>query len=282
MVWFLLIVCAASAAAEETLVTPDVVPQGSALQIRSDGSISSARLNGRTIPLFSQTDGGRLGLMPVEARTRPGLYKLDLLGDDGAVVASRSVTVSDAKFPTQNVRLSGAVSRLKPSPGEMETVRALRNTASDKRHWDEPFVRPVPGCQTSPFGVMRLHNGKPTGSYHGGVDQRGAKGTPVRATASGIVKISRMFNIHGGTIGIDHGQAVTSHYLHLSRLAAKEGDVVNKGDVIGYVGSTGRSTAPHLHWGLTVNTVSVNPAQWVELKPCPKPAPRKPKARRKR
>jgi len=86
------------------------------------------------------------------------------------------------------------------------------------------------------------------------------------------VKIVRAWNIHGGTVAIDHGQGLQSIYLHMSKFATAEGAVVKKGDVIGYVGSTGRSTAPHLHWSLYANGVPVNPRQWVPLTAC---APRK-------
>jgi lysostaphin len=132
---------------------------------------------------------------------------------------------------------------------------------------------------TSPFGVLRLHNGKPTGNFHGGVDQRGAAGQSVKAPAAGIVKLVRMFNIHGGTVGIDHGQGLITLYLHLSRFAVKEGQQVQKGDLVAYVGSTGRSNAPHLHWGIYANNVPVNPLQWLKLPPCA-PASRSSKTRR--
>jgi murein DD-endopeptidase MepM/ murein hydrolase activator NlpD len=235
-------------------------------------------MNGQTIRLFPQSDGTRLGLMPVSVRVAPGSYKVEFLDDGGAVLSSAPVRVRDARFPKQNITLSRRTQALKPSPGEMETVAALRKTVSDARHWDEPFAKPVPGCLTSPFGVQRLYNGKPSGSYHSGIDQRGAEGTPILATAGGTVKIARLFNIHGGTVGIDHGQGVTSAYLHMSKLAVTEGAAVSKGDVIGYVGTTGRSTAPHLHWGISVNGVHVNPLGWVEVAPCA--GPKQPRKRR--
>ena len=118
----------------------------------------------------------------------------------------------------------------------METVAALRKAVTDTRYWSEPFERPLPGCMTSPFGVRRLHNGKRTGGYHGGIDQRGSAGTPIRAIADGVVAIVRPYNIHGNVVGIDHGQGVASLYLHMSKFATKEGAKVSKGDVIGYVG----------------------------------------------
>ena len=124
---------------------------------------------------------------------------------------------------------------------------------------------PVPGCLTSPFGVQRLFNGKPTGDFHAGLDQRGAQGTPIHAIAGGVVKIVREFNLRGGTVAIDHGQDVESIYMHMSKTAATEGQQVAAGDVIGYIGATGRANGPHLHWTLYVNGVPVNPAQWVKV-----------------
>ena len=80
------------------------------------------------------------------------------------------------------------------------------------------------------------------------------------------MKIVQAWN--GRTVGIDHGQGLESIYLHMSKFAVAEGVTVRKGEVIGYVGSTGRSTAPHLHWTLYVHGVPVNPADWVRVSPC--------------
>jgi murein DD-endopeptidase MepM/ murein hydrolase activator NlpD len=223
---------------------------------------------GRIVPLYPQAEGGRLGLMPVAADARPGSYALEFLAEGGAVLRASAITVRDARFRTQNVVLEKAILDLQPAPGEMETVAAFRKAVSETRRWVEPLVAPVPGCMVSPYGVRRLHNGKPTGEYHRGVDQRSPAGQPVRAVAAGEVKIVRKFNLHGGTVAIDHGQGLESIYLHLSRFATTEGALVKKGDVIGYAGSTGRSTAPHLHWSLYVHGVPVNPGQWVPLRSC--------------
>jgi len=121
---------------------------------------------------------------------------------------------------------------------------------------------------TSPFGVKRLHNGKPTGEYHGGVDQRTPEGEPIRAVTAGTITFARQFNVLGNAVGIDHGQGLESMYLHMSRLVVAAGAAVQRGDILGYAGSTGRSTGPHLHWVLYVNGVNVNPAQWVKLVAC--------------
>jgi murein DD-endopeptidase MepM/ murein hydrolase activator NlpD len=268
---FLLLLFATVAFAQ-TPELPRTVRQGSALRVRASAAAVSARMNGRTIRLFPEPSGSTFGLMPIPVAEKPGEHRLELLDAAGAVVSTASVTVLDARFRRQNVTISPSVAELKPSPGETETVSAFRSAVSEVRHWSEPLARPVPGCMTSPFGVQRYLNGKPTGSFHGGIDQRGPAGTPIRAAAAGIVKIAQEWNLHGRTVGVDHGQGLVSIYLHMSRIAVAEGAAVQKGDVVGYVGSTGRSTAPHLHWSLYANGHAVNPLDWVKVAPC---APRR-------
>jgi murein DD-endopeptidase MepM/ murein hydrolase activator NlpD len=245
-----------------------VVKQGQTLRITAAGDARSLRLGDRTVRFFAQPEGGSLALMPVAADDKPGPYRLEFLDAGGAILRSQPVKVLDARFPTQNLVISKTLSTLRPSPGEQESVNAFRTAVSDTRWWTEPFRLPVPGCMTSPFGVRRLHNRKPAGDYHAGLDQRGRAGTPVRAVTAGTVRLARMFDLRGGTVGVDHGQGVATIYLHLSKLAATEGAAVQAGEVIGYIGSTGRSTAPHLHWSLYVNGVPVNPRQWVAARPC--------------
>jgi murein DD-endopeptidase MepM/ murein hydrolase activator NlpD len=193
---------------------------------------------------------------------------MELLDKNSAPLEDTTVRVVDAHFPKQNVSIGESLAELKPSPGESETTAAFRKLVSETRYWSEPLALPVRGCMTSPFGVQRYLNGKTTGDFHGGLDQRSAEGTPVHAIAGGVVKIVREWNLHGRTVGIDHGQGLESMYLHMSKFAVAEGATVQKGDVIGYVGSTGRSTAPHLHWTLYVNGVPVNPLDWVNVAPC--------------
>jgi murein DD-endopeptidase MepM/ murein hydrolase activator NlpD len=218
----------------------------------------------RAVRLFAP-----FGLFPIPAEQKPGRYTLEILDGKGAALRSTPITVRDAHYPAQNVVLAKEITELKPSPGEVDTTKAFRETVSATRYWTEPLDAPVSGCMTSLFGVRRFQNGKPSGSSHGGVDLRGAAGLPVHAAAAGVVRIARQYNLHGGTVGIDHGQGFESMYLHLSKFAVAEGAMVKRGDVIGYIGSTGRSTAPHLHWTLYVYGVPVNPAQWVTLQACP-------------
>jgi murein DD-endopeptidase MepM/ murein hydrolase activator NlpD len=217
----------------QTLNVPRSVRQGGVVRVRASGSAVAARMNGRTIRLFRDPDGQLLGLMPVPADQKAGAYPLELLDAAGATVANTPVQIVDAHFRKQNVAISPSVAELKPSPGETETVTAFRNAVFDVRYWSEPLELPVRGCMTSPFGVQRYLNGKPTGSIHGGFDQRSPAGTPIRAVDGGVVKIVREWNLHGRTVGVDHGQGLQSIYLHMSKVAATEGATVKKGDVVG-------------------------------------------------
>ena len=141
---------------------PRTIPQGNTLRIHGSASAVAARMNDRTIRLFPQGSGS-IGLLPVPPDQKPGEYKLDLLDKDGASVETVSIRVLDSHFPKQNVVIGQSIAELKPSPGETETVTAFRNAVSDTRHWSEPLALPVRGCMTSPFGVQRYMNGKPTG-----------------------------------------------------------------------------------------------------------------------
>ena len=237
------------------------VKQGEVLRVSSGGS--TAQLLEKTIRLFPQPGSRNLGLMPISVTQAPGKYTVIVRDGHGAKLQDIPIEVVDAHYPRQNIRASKSMKSLTPLPGEMEAVRALNNTVSEMRMWLEPFLTPTSECMNSLFGVMRYHNGKPTGNFHRGVDLRSPMGRPVHAISPGIVRISQMFRLHGGMIGIDHGQGIASTYLHMSKLAVPEGTVVKAGDVVGYVGATGFATGPHLHWGLYVNGVPVNPSQWI-------------------
>ncbi len=254
-------------------VNPKAAPQGEVARVTCPaGRAESARMNGRMVHLFPQTNGTLLGLMPVPVLENPGEYPLEILGRDGTAMKSLAIEVLEAHYPKQNVIIERSVAALKPSPGEQESVSGFRKTVSPTRYWEDRMQLPVPGCLTSLFGVERYLNGKATGDFHAGLDQRGAVATPIHAIAGGDVKLVRSFNLRGGTVALDHGQGVESIYMHMSRTSAKEGDHVAAGDVIGYVGATGRANGPHLHWTLYVNGVPVNPTQWMKVPhPCGSP-----------
>jgi murein DD-endopeptidase MepM/ murein hydrolase activator NlpD len=254
--------------AQECTVKPSSVPLGQTVRLRCEVSAATARLNGRTVRLFKQESGDWEGLMPVAVADTPATYPVEFLAEDGTALASASVTIRKTIFPSQNVTLAPQIEALHSTTEEMQTLTTFRDSVSDIKYWQDPLVAPLPGCVISAFGVKRLHNGKATGEFHMGIDQRGAEGTPILAVAAGVVKIVQPFNVLGGTVAIDHGQGLETMYLHMSKLNVELGARVNKGDVIGYVGTTGRANGPHLHWVIYVNGVPQNPQQWVTLRSC--------------
>ena len=116
--------------------------------------------------------------------------------------------------------------------------------------------------------MKRSYNKGPVDSYHKGLDFAGKMGSPVFAPADGKVALTGLekdgFQVHGNTILIDHGHALSSIYLHLSKIDVKKGDMVTKGQKIGEVGHTGISTGPHLHWGTYLYGTSVDPELFVK------------------
>jgi Peptidase family M23 len=266
---------ASCAAAQQCTISPTAVNLGETLRLTCAGEVVSAKWDDRTIRLFIQSDGKKFGLMPVSVKDAPGPSAIEFLSKDGSVLTTGKILVRATRFPSENVRLSPEIEALHSTPDEIKLLTDFRNGVSDTRFWQDPLAPPVDGCVTSPFGVKRMHNGKPTGEYHGGVDQRTPEGETIRAIADGTIVFAKKFNVLGNAVGIDHGQGLGSMYLHMSKLAIADGAPVKKGDVLGYAGSTGRSTGPHLHWVLYANGVNVNPAQWVKLQACPRTAKKK-------
>ncbi|OCC23889.1 hypothetical protein MB02_08700 [Croceicoccus estronivorus] len=126
-----------------------------------------------------------------------------------------------------------------------------------------PSRMPVEGVTlTSDFG-MRTHPVLGGRRAHKGVDLAGATGTPVYATADGTVDMAQWFSSYGNYVQIEHGAGLETRYGHLSGYTVKAGQKVKKGDLIGYIGSTGRSTGPHLHYEVRVDGVAVNPIPYM-------------------
>lgn len=130
-----------------------------------------------------------------------------------------------------------------------------------------PSRMPLDGARlTSDFG-MRTHPVLGGRRNHKGIDLAAPTGTPIFATADGIVGRADWYSSYGLYVEIDHGADLETRYAHMSRLAVAEGEWVNKGDVIGYVGSTGRSTGPHLHYEVRMSGVAVNPIPYMVESP---------------
>ena len=126
-----------------------------------------------------------------------------------------------------------------------------------------PSRMPVNGVRMSSDYGMRTHPVLGGRRSHKGVDLAGPTGTPVYATADGTVGMAQWFSSYGNYIQIEHGGSLQTRYGHLSGYAVTAGQKVRKGDLIGYIGSTGRSTGPHLHYEVRVAGVAVNPVPYM-------------------
>jgi len=131
--------------------------------------------------------------------------------------------------------------------------------------WRNGFIEPIEGRISGHFGNQRIFNGVPK-SPHTGVDIAAPEGTPVKASGDGIVILSgKDYFYTGNMVVIDHGQSLQTIYAHLKEATVQEGDKVTKGEIIGYVGKTGRATGPHLHWGASLNNVRFRPHSLLDI-----------------
>ena len=123
---------------------------------------------------------------------------------------------------------------------------------------------PAVACVSGYFGEQRSINGGPIQGHHGGTDIGAAAGTPIFAMNDGTVVMSGLYAVRGNLVAIDHGGGVFSSYGHMSSRVASVGDTVKKGQLIGYVGSTGFSTGAHIHWEVAVGGVLVDALRWLD------------------
>jgi len=190
-------------------------------------------------------------------------------------VSLKKIKLPSRKYKVQ--RINNKKQQFSSTPDSLKErikrERAISNKAKseigkiDTAFYKSGFIRPIKGGRISSiFGSQRILNGVPK-NMHNGLDIAVPRGTPVYATTDGIVKLAADdFYYAGNYILLDHGQGLNSFYLHLSENLVQEGQRVKKGEIIGRVGTTGRSTGPHLHWGMQWYAKRVDPARILKMK----------------
>ncbi|NDV25398.1 M23 family metallopeptidase [Desulfovibrio sp. JC010] len=270
---FLLLLCASTALASVFLAYPKNVGLGEPFMVRvtSDKPLDSVSIKwkGKSVePEIRSWKGRSVAL---------AMFGTDVLfdktGKDKLVIKTvsngkersfgRTVKIHKKKYKIQRLTLP---EKMVTPPQEVydkiaqdrKEVKVAKEVMTADRKWFVPFDRPTKGAQSSPYGAQRILNGKPK-NPHRGLDFRGAKGTAIKAMADGKVVLVGNHYYAGNSVYVDHGNGVVTMYFHLSRIDVKEGESVERGQLIGGIGSTGRVTGPHLHMSVSVQGRLVDP-----------------------
>lgn len=204
--------------------------------------------------------------VPLNARTGPQTLGIEL-SNGGRV--SVPLIVMAGHYGEEHLRLPPEMANpttkdhLRQIKDDRKRLRQAYGSSSALIRFSHPFARPLGSKIITPFGRRRFLNEIPK-SPHGGIDLRGKTGTPVPAAAGGKVAFSGQLYYSGNAVIIDHGLDIFSLYLHLNSLSVAVGEQVKQGQIIGKLGSTGRVTGPHLHWGIKINGIFVDPLEFIK------------------
>jgi murein DD-endopeptidase MepM/ murein hydrolase activator NlpD len=173
------------------------------------------------------------------------------------------------KYPTTELKVADEYVDLSKENAdralrEQKELEVIHGTISKEKYWSEPFIVPIAGETGTNFGHRRVFNGQAR-APHAGADLHAATGTPIHATNRGRVVLAKDLFFTGNTVIVDHGLGIYSLYAHLSRIDVDVGTMIDRNQVLGLSGATGRVTGPHLHWGIKVQNARVDPFSLVNL-----------------
>ncbi len=269
---------------EELALAPAPITPGSALALR-------ARAGGETPPRFS------LENEPLIVTQQPG-HTFIALGATGAFYAAgqhllnirvgdnplweQPLTFSVRDWTWEQVTFNNtAVLDPEAIRLERERLQELWDAVTPEAMWQGAFTPPINDFVeiSSMYGARRSVNDGPYSSYHEGTDYSAYRGSEVTVPAAGQVVLAEELAIRGGAVILDHGLGLHSGYYHLSAIHVTPGQYVEASDLLGEVGSSGRSTGNHLHWDLLVGRTWIDPLSWLDqgldtwLRPAPPPPP---------
>lgn len=211
--------------------------------------------------------GHWLAIVGIGLNVTPGTHSLEVTLTSGKKVSARQISfaVQEKKYKEQRLTIKNT-RQVNPLAEDMKRINqelTEQNLAYQQFSQRQPsnilFDKPVDGPLSSPFGLKRFFNGEPR-APHSGLDFAVPTGTPVRAPAAGKVILTGNLFFNGNTVFLDHGQGLISMYCHLSVIGVTLGQELDRGQVLGKVGATGRVTGAHLHWNVSLNDARIDPA----------------------
>ncbi|BBL69596.1 peptidoglycan DD-metalloendopeptidase family protein [Methylogaea oryzae] len=205
-------------------------------------------------------------LVGIPLTAKPGPQQLTVHSALGE--STLAFSIKDKQYPAQYLTIPNQ-RMVNPNPEdqarierESKILAQALSTWSEQTEVDTDFRLPAQGPLSSPFGLRRFFNKQPR-DPHSGLDIAAPAGAPINAPADGRVINAGEYFFNGNAVFVDHGQGLITGYFHMSRIDAREGQIVRKGDILGAVGATGRVTGPHLHWNVYLNGAKVDPALFV-------------------
>lgn len=241
----------------------EAVPGGLYLHPLPDDAVS-VRYRDQPVLIHRQ-----VAIVGIHLNAEPGTHRIRVDHADGShewrqfTVAAKSYT--EQRLTIENPRMVNPLEEdLQRIREESARMRAQYQRFSEQAASPLPFLQPVAGPLSSSFGRRRVLNGQAR-SPHSGLDIAAVEGTPILNPAPGTVTLTGNFYFNGNTVFVDHGQGLISMMCHLSRIDVSAGQRVDRNDVLGLVGATGRVTGPHLHWSVSMNGNRVDPAMVMTL-----------------
>lgn len=211
---------------------------------------------------FAKHGTGYAAVIGVGYNATPGAYVVNV--SCGELRATQTITVEATEFERQDMTIDDDVAASTNTAAAAAEWRAaiwtLYETADDTIYWKDDFRVPLNKVElNTSYGLFRYTNGATTAERHAGIDLDGETGDTVYAPNNGRVAYAGFLTMTGNTVVIEHGAGLKSYFFHMDSLTCKTDEMVNTGDVIGAVGSTGYSTGPHLHYEVKIGRQSINP-----------------------
>jgi murein DD-endopeptidase MepM/ murein hydrolase activator NlpD len=253
-----------------------VAGQGQALQmsypVEPGMTGVTVRWSGHEVP-FALRGERWLATVGVDLDSKPGDHAVTVTfayEDGRRRVVREPVQVRAGQYPTTELQVEERFVELSPedqarADREAAETSAIYDTFTSARYWSDAFEIPVRGAKDGRnFGHRRVFNGQPR-APHSGADLRATTGTPIYASNRGRVVLAKDLFFSGNAVYIDHGHGLYTTYLHLSKIDVAVGDMVERGQLLGLAGATGRVTGPHLHWGVRLLDARVDPFSLVRI-----------------